>query len=250
MIEFQDGYVTTIKNVLTPTQLQYCKNKVIELDQYFLKHENENCFHNRLGSFTEFKRKEILENYRAMVQRYNPLLWEHFEEIYKALANNISNFLGIKCCYDKERLFLPGFRTFIPKKLGVLQAELKMFHYDRNIHNPNWEEIIGKKIDRSASITVIVEIPDYSFFEYIDKTQNNDYELYNKKIQGNVAEIEKIENLYEKIIKIRNYEGDAVFQWNHVIHRMGDLKFSSFDQKRTSIQISLLYDNEKLWLTW
>lgn len=235
--------VTIIKNILNDSQLNYCKNKIIELDNYFEKNEKHQWYHNKLGSYTEFNKK-IGVNYKEKVNDYNPILWDNFKEIYLTISNKISDHLNIECCYDKN-LFLPGFRTFIPKETGIMNSKLDMFHYDYNLYFVNWNEIINKEIKETTSITVCIESPEYSYFDYIQGTQTNEKNLYHRDFSE-----KEIYPLLENKVKILCKEGSATCIWNHVLHRMGELKFSNLQQKRTTMQISGLYDGEKVWLTW
>ena len=239
-----DNGVTVLDNILDESMLSYCKNKIIELDSEFKKYETHFWFHNKLGSHTEFRGKKINDNYLEEAKIYNSILWDNFKNVYQTIADKLSEHFKINCVYN-QNIFLPGIRTFVPKVLGVMNDNADFFHYDYNIYIVDWKKILDKNITDTISVTVAIEVPDYSYFDYINGTQTNDPNIYSINPTR-----EQSEKMMDRCVSILCKEGSATCQWNHTIHRMGKLKFSNLNQRRTSIQISGVYDGEKLWLTW
>jgi hypothetical protein len=242
-----DNGITIIENVLDFDLIKYCQNKTSELASYFKVSDSDQWYHNKLGSHTEFRGKSLRVNYLEEAQIYNPLLWQNFEPAYNVIAKKLSDHLQIECLYDK-RFFLPGIRTFIPKKLGVLtlgENNKAGYHYDYNILIPDWKMLLGKDILNTISVTVIIEIPDYSHFYYIKETETNNISIFSKN-----PTFEEAEAMLPRKEVVICKEGSAICQWNHIIHTMGDMKFSNLNQRRTTMQISGVHDGERIWLSW
>jgi hypothetical protein len=236
--------VTVIENILDQDMIAYCKNKTIELDYHFKSFDTPLWYHKKLGSATEFREASIRDTYLIEAQKFNPLLWKHFKPIYNHIAKKLSEYTNIECVYD-QRFFLPGIRTFVPKQLGILNKEL--YHYDRNIYVIDWKNLIGKEIINTISVTVIIEVPDYSHFYYLKGSETNDPLIFNQNFSRN---IEKLEPFLSGKTIIDCKEGNATFQWNHILHSMGPMKVSNLNQRRTTMQISGVHDGEKIWLNW
>jgi hypothetical protein len=171
-------------------------------------------------------------------------MWNNYSFLYEELKNKLSELTGIECDYH-ESLFLPGVRSFICKKpinLLPYDARKNNYHYDNNIHFVDWKhEILHKNILESISYTLVIDVPEYTNFNWLGGTETKDKNVFN---------VFKIKNAIENVNVVPLEENDIIVQYNHQIHAMGDTKFTKLGQKRTSIQGCGLYDGEKIWLSW
>jgi len=239
-----DNGFSIIENVLDAKTIENCKQKVLQLDNQFIKKESDNIFHNKFGTFSEFRDPgELNKAYKKEVKKYNFILWDNFENAYISIAEKIKEHTGIECVYD-DRLFFPGIRSFVPKKLGPFNSGIMGFHYDFNIYAVDWQWLLGIKVKNTITATVMIEVPDYSYFDIIEGTETNDPNVFGKNPSK-----EQVEFIIDRKKSILCEEGNAHFQWNHILHRMGEMNFSSLNQRRTTFQVCGVYDGDKIWLT-
>jgi hypothetical protein len=141
-----------------------------------------------------------------------------------------------------------------PNILGTKNKNNEGFHYDCNVLFINYENLFGIKPLNIISSTIILEIPEYSEFDYLPDSKTNDPKIYfdyklNTSFHGDISNSKIPNNFYDNKIIRRNKLNDLTFQWNFQIHRIGKSEYTNLNQRRTTIQLSGIHDGEKIWLT-
>jgi hypothetical protein len=234
------------KNFLSTETLEKVRKKNEELiDLFEVFFDNESMTHYKLGSYTEYRKLELNEEiYISDREKTRNFMWDNYSFLYEELKSGLTKLTGIECDYH-ESLFLPGVRSFINKRpITIIPYNDKKnnYHYDYNIYFMDWEnEILHKKISESISYTLVIDVPEYTNFNWLSGTETKDKDVLTRF---------KIRNTIENVIVVPLEENDIIVQYNQQLHAMGDTKFTKPGQKRTSIQGCGLYDGEKIWLSW
>lgn len=220
-----------------------------------------NCIET-IGSSIEFlhtkkykNKKELNDNYIRDSLYFNSLTRPTFDFLYEHIREKITDILGIECRY-RDDMLRPYIRSWRTNQLGLLKDNNMGFHYDCNVLFVDYETMFKIKPINIISATIMLELPDFSYFEYLPDTKTNDPNIYfdnklnNSFHSKNIEERDLIpENYYSNKLCHKYKINDMVLQWNHMVHRVGKLQYSRFDQKRTTIQISGIHDGEVIWIS-
>jgi hypothetical protein len=214
------------------------------------------CIGNSLEFLFHFKYKKnrvVLNNNNVRdALYYNALTRPTFDFMYELIRNKLSNFLGIPCVY-RDDILRPYIRIWNCKSLGDKKENDLGYHYDSNILFVDWEKRLGKKIINTISGTIAIELPDYSTFEWLDGSQTNDPKIYNDPLMNTSIYTPEDCKLSPELFNNRKTHvykpGDMVIQWNHTLHRIGRMRYTSLNQRRITVQFSGMHDGEKIWLS-
>ena len=196
---------------------------------------------------------KVESDYNFFVKKYNKILLDNFEFLYEPLQKKLSEVYGIECKYDSDRLLLPGIRLFKALKDCTQNYDNhKGYHYDRVLRDfVVWPKLFKNTIVNTISVTICLEKPEYTTFEWIDGTQTNDPKIY-RNDQYNTINT-SLRFLPEEVFarnKVFEYQiGSAALQWNQTLHRHGATIYKA-GQRRSTIQVSGIVHGDILWLTW
>ena len=199
------------KNFLSTETLEKVRKKNEELmDLFEVFVDNESITHYKLGSYTEFRKLELNEEiYISDREKTKNFMWDNYSFLYEELKSGLTKLTGIECDYH-ESLFLPGVRSFISKRpidLIPYNDKKNNYHYDHNIHFMDWEnEILHKKISESISYTLVIDVPEYTNFNWLGGTETKDKDVTKFKIR----------NTIENVIVVPLEENDIIVQYNRI----------------------------------
>jgi hypothetical protein len=233
--------------------------KTCEKEQIKSKQLNVSYFGNSIEILNEkynFDRKLLNENYKKESQLSNGITRSKFEFLFENIKDKLTETFDIPCVYH-DQMLRPYIRTWTPNELGVKNDSIWGYHYDCNILFINYERLFSIKPINVISLTIMLETPEYTEFDYLPDTKTNDRNVYFdfnlNTTHYSKSPIEerkkKLEPFIKNKITHRYNLNDVALQWNFTLHRIGKMEFSNENQKRTTIQISGIHDGEKIWLT-
>jgi hypothetical protein len=144
--------------LLSPQECLEVRSLVHQLKKSWLKRAPSLPFYT-LGTASYFH--TVSENptgkYDAVIDRYNPLLWEHFSWLYERLADALTQKLAAPVHYPKERLALPGFHIFLAHK--VFEQPMAAIHRDLQYKQHKWEPEAAADFSNPISFTLAIALP-------------------------------------------------------------------------------------------
>jgi hypothetical protein len=249
------------ENFLSEKTFNETLETISKVDYEIFKFGNANYPCHYIGNSIEFLHKSkykndkgnLNQNYIKESEYYNNLTRPHFDFLYEEIREKLSSLIGIPCVYH-DNMLRPYIRTWVPTILGTKNKNNEGFHYDCNVLFINYENLFGIKPLNIISSTIILEIPEYSEFDYLPDSKTNDPKIYfdyklNTSFHGDISNSKIPNNFYDNKIIRRNKLNDLTFQWNFQIHRIGKSEYTNLNQRRKTIQLSGIHDGEKIWLT-
>ena len=95
-------------------------------------------------------------NYYEKVQRYNPLLQQHFDWLYEMLSTVLEEHLGASVSYE-ESFALPGFHIWLSRALST--KPVTSIHFDLQYQSLEWQDADKIDFTRLISFTLPIRLP-------------------------------------------------------------------------------------------
>jgi hypothetical protein len=106
--------------------------------------------------------------YYGKAKLFNPILFKHFEWLYKRLSELLAKELGEPACYQ-QKFALPGFHIFLTPESDLskhylkysLEEERCLAHSDEQYKLLDWESFGGCNSCKTISFTLAITLPHF-----------------------------------------------------------------------------------------
>lgn len=178
--------------------------------------------------------------YRNKAKQTNPILWSHFEALYKRLCTLLNNILHIPVALD-DSLAYPGFHIFLGNK--KFEKPIASCHFDLQFKSIDWNHYRDVDFDHPISFTCPFSLPKSGSGLNYWNIEKQEY------LKSSSKEIEALRSTKETLF-LPYTIGTLVLHQGLILHQIAPSKDITSEDERITLQGHGLFCDGIMRIYW